>query len=188
MLASQPELHIVVNGVLDSTSSVRWLHLWRSPAELENIRSVFARIDESLESLSSGYDAVEFLDETAWFRRVFGDRDEQGVPVNHQVTLGGTTSITNTRGNHPANRSLEDHHSGTVQNGLWTDLLIRATNRAFGTAIPPLLDAELADLVDPNGEYGIAPPRRPPVDPRYEQVVTEREEPKTVPQGQERGA
>ena len=37
-------------------------------------------------------------------------------------------------------------------------------------------------------EYGIAPPRRPPVDPRYEQVVTEREEPKTVPQGQERGA
>lgn len=153
-----PTVRIVVVGVADDSSWPPDAVPWRSSLETTRIRSVLDLFDQTVRSAVSK-PGVVFMDDRRWYYDHWSDRDSRGQAQVSGRNLGGAKDVTNTRGDEPVNLMLADGHAGTIANGFWARHLIRMLNDTFGTAIPPLLDAEIAQLADPSGAYGIAPPQ-----------------------------
>jgi len=125
-----------------------------------NINKVLDTFDEGLMELTSDDPNIIFIEDRQWFSKILGRWGSSGYVGERHLSLGGPTAITNTQGDHPKNIVLADRHAGTVFNGLWIRHVLKHINRLFGIGFTPLLDSEIADLVDPQGELGIAPPKR----------------------------
>lgn len=161
ILDASPGVRVLLVGIADDTAWPADETEPRSPDELQRMATVLTTYDEALRDLAARQPRVAFAADTDWYRSRWTGRDSTGVARTSAWSLGGSTPITDTRGDHPSHLGLEDGHAGTVANGLWLMDLIRSLNRAFGVGITPLLEAEVADLVDPEGSYGIAPPPSP---------------------------
>jgi hypothetical protein len=128
-----------------------------SKTQLENIASVLGYFDDRLNQLAARSDNIAFAYDFLWFRQRWGDRLSGGL--KQEVSLGGSVAISNSVGDHPSHLILNDNHAGTIYNGLWLQGMIRQINDQFGLGLTPLLEAEITDLADPDGNLGITPAR-----------------------------
>ncbi|CAG9224158.1 conserved exported hypothetical protein [Paraburkholderia tropica] len=144
-----PQTRIVLVGVLSNADwSVEFDH-WQSAAEIANIDAGLDRYDNGLRKLAAANDNVVFLDDRAWFRSLWGERDDQGRPVYKTVRLAPGWAITNTDGDDPHNAVLADGHAGVVWNTLWAQHLVGTLNAAFGLHIEPITDAQVIGFLQP---------------------------------------
>jgi len=125
-----------------------------SSAEIDRMLSVLNLFESGLREIAASSDRVAYVDGGAhWGDRFLGT-------LHQEIALGGTTPVRNSVGNEPFNRTLLDGHATTVNNGLWLQSAIQQINEQFGTGFTPILNAEIADLVDSDGKFGIAPKKR----------------------------
>jgi hypothetical protein len=159
-------VRVLLVGIADDSSWPPGSTPWRSDEEVRRIRLVLDAFDDALRDLA-GAPGVAFMDDRSWYYRWWADRGADGHPRRSSRSLGGVTPVTNTQGDHPSNLMLQDGHGGTVAMGFWAREFIQAVNAAFALGAPPLLDEEIARLVDPRGDLGLAPPdpATPPAPP-----------------------
>jgi len=153
------DVAVALVGIAEDPNGARSADRWQSPVALARIREVLDYFDTRLAALAASDVRAAFVEDRAWWVGRLGGRDATGVLVPKSVSLGGTTSVTNSVGDHPRNAITADGHAGTVVNGLWVNHLLDVMNRELGFSITPLSDAEIAALADPTGAFGIAPPR-----------------------------
>jgi hypothetical protein len=106
--------------------------------------------DNGLRKLAAANRHVYFLDDRAWFRSLWGTRDDRGRPLYKTVHLSPGWAITNTSGDDPHNAVLSDGHAGVVWNTLWAQHLVTSLNAAFGLHFKPITDAEVIDFLQPS--------------------------------------
>jgi hypothetical protein len=147
----------IVVGMSDDTNLPDNFARWRDRASIRNIESVFAWYEDSLKALCAADPQAAFFSDREWFKSVWGFRGEDGSSEYREVSLGGPVAVANRIGDHPRNVTLADGHAGTVSNGLWARSLVELLNARFGFAIEPISAAEIAELADPQGVYGIRP-------------------------------
>ncbi|WP_321814272.1 MULTISPECIES: SGNH/GDSL hydrolase family protein [unclassified Paraburkholderia] len=151
-----PDTHIVLVGILSNADWSVEFDSWRSGVSIANIDAGLDRFDNGLRKLASSDRHILFLDDRAWFRGLWGERDEHGLPNYKTVRLAPGWAITNTSGNDPHNAVLSDSHAGVVWNALWTQHLVASLNTAFGMTLKPISDDEVIAFLKP-----AFAPRRP---------------------------
>lgn len=153
----QSSVKIILLGIMDNSN-------WPPIMPLDdvghrNINKVLDIYDNGLRSIARTDPNILFVEDRKWVEKTIGYWNTKQHIGFREINLGGKTNITNTKGNRPTNIILNDEHSSTVLNGLWVRHLFHKINNHFGTGFTPLLNSEIADLVDPNGQLGIAPPK-----------------------------
>jgi hypothetical protein len=123
---------------------------WQSAGQIANIDAGLDRFDNGLRKLAAADRHVHFLDDRAWFRSLWGTRDDQGRPLYKTVHLSPGWAITNASGDDPHNAVLADGHAGVVWNTLWTQHLVTSLNTAFGLHLKPVTDAEVFGFLQPS--------------------------------------
>lgn len=146
-----PDTHVVLVGVLSNADWSIKFDSWQSGAAIANIDAGLDRFDNGLRKLAAAdRQQVVFLDDRAWFRGLWGARDEQGRPRYKTLRLPPGWAVTNTSGDDPHNAVLSDGHAGVVWNTLWTQHLIVALNTAFGMQLEPITDAQVLSFLQPS--------------------------------------
>jgi hypothetical protein len=145
-----PDTYVVLVGVLSNADWSVEFDSWQSASAIANIDAGLDRFDNGLRKLAAADRHVYFLDDRAWFRSMWGERDGQGRPLYKTVRLSPGWAITNTSGNDPHNAVLSDSHAGVVWNTLWTQHLVTSLNAAFGLHLKPITDAEVIDFLQPS--------------------------------------
>jgi hypothetical protein len=145
-----PDTRIVLVGVPNDANWSGNFDNWRSAKAMANLDAGLDLFDNGLRKLAATDRQVAFLDDRAWFRSVWGTRDEQGRPLYRTVHLSPGWAITNTSGDDPHNAVLSDGHAGVVWNMLWTQHLVIALNAAFGLKLKPITDAEAIGFLQPS--------------------------------------
>jgi hypothetical protein len=145
-----PDTWIVLVGVLSDADSPDKFGNWRSATEMARIEAGLDLFDNGLRKLAAADRHVYFLDDRAWFRSLWGRRDDGGRPLYKTVHLSPGWAITNTAGDDPHNALLSDDHAGVVWNALWAQHLVTSLNAAFGLHIRPITDAEVIGFLQPS--------------------------------------
>jgi len=145
-----PDTYIVLVGVLNNADSSFEFHSWQSGSEMANIDAGMDLFDNGLRKLAAEDQHIYFLDDRAWFRSMWGARDNQGRPRYKTVHLSPGWAITNTSGDDPHNAALSDGHAGVVWNALWTQHLVTSLNAAFGLHLKPITDSEVIGFLQPS--------------------------------------
>ena len=130
---------------------------WIAERERLNISSALDVFDEGLRAIARQDSRVVFLDDRAWVRQTWGERDASGRPAYRSVHLGGRTAVAYTMGDEPIHAIVADGHAGTAWNALWAQHFVGLLNSAFGLQIPPISTDEVAGVVDPTGVFGLRP-------------------------------
>ncbi|WP_430227233.1 SGNH/GDSL hydrolase family protein [Paraburkholderia tropica] len=144
-----PQTRIVLVGVLSNADwSVEFDH-WQSAAQIANIDAALDRFDDGLRKLAATHANATFLDDRAWFRSLWGERDGHGRPVYNTVRLAPGWAVTNTSGDDPHNAVLSDGHAGVVWNALWAQHLVNTLDTVFGLHIQPITDLEVIGFLQP---------------------------------------
>lgn len=149
-----PETNIVLVGVLSNADSSENFDNWQSGRAMANIAAGLDRFDDGLRKLAAGDRHVYFLDDRAWFRNLWGQRDDRGRPLYKTVHLSRGWAITNTSGDDPHNALVADGHGGVVFNVLWAQHLVDSLNTAFGLHLKRISDAEAIRFLDPSFRSG----------------------------------
>lgn len=149
-----PDTYVALVGILSNADWSVEFGSWQSATEIANIDFGLDRFDNGLRKLAAADRDVVFLDDRAWFRGLWGERDDEGRPLYKTVRLSPGWAITNTSGNDPHNAVLSDAHAGVVWNALWTQHLVASLNAAFGLHIEPITDAEVIDFLQPSFAAG----------------------------------
>lgn len=144
--ALQPHLRIVLVGIFDEAHWTKYLDRWQTAAEIANIDAGLDAFDDALRSIASHDPRIAFFDDRAWFQRLWGGRDAQGVPAYRALSIAGMR-VTNTSGDDPGNAVLADGHAGLVWNTLWAKALVELLNTEFDVGLEPLTDAEIAAFI-----------------------------------------
>ena len=151
---AHPGTRFVLAGLFDNSNmpenKVRW-----TAAELKRISAAIDEFDRGLREISHTHRNVAFIDQRAWFHRYWGGRDVEGNPAYKGVNLGGKNWVTLSSGDEPFNAVLADNHGGVVYNALWARECVDTLNTAFGLGIRPLTTAEIAQIADPDGTWGL---------------------------------
>jgi hypothetical protein len=145
-----PDTRIALVGVLSNADWTVEFDHWQSAREIANIDAGLDRFDNGLRKLAAMDAHVAFFDDRAWFRSLWGARDEQGRPNYKTVHLSSGPAITNTTGDDPHNAVLADNHAGVVWNTLWAQHLVASLNAAFGLDLRPITDAEVVRFLQPS--------------------------------------
>ncbi|MGF6644746.1 hypothetical protein P3T17_002889 [Paraburkholderia sp. GAS82] len=145
-----PDTNIVLVGVLSNADWSIKFDNWQSAGQIANIDAGLDRFDNGLRKLAAADRHVHFLDDRAWFRSLWGTRDDQGRPLYKTVHLSPGWAITNASGDDPHNAVLADGHAGVVWNTLWTQHLVTSLNTAFGLHLKPVTDAEVFGFLQPS--------------------------------------
>ncbi|WP_028213146.1 SGNH/GDSL hydrolase family protein [Paraburkholderia mimosarum] len=155
-----PNTYVVLVGVLSNADWSAEFGNWQSAKEIANIDAGMDLFDNGLRKLASADRYVYFLDDRAWFRSLWGARDDQGRPLYRTVHLSPCWAITNTSGDDPHNAVVSDGHAGVVWNTLWAQHLLMSLNIAFNLHIKPISDAEVISFLQPSFAAGeqSAPP------------------------------
>ncbi|PKM08458.1 MAG: hypothetical protein CVV14_04165 [Gammaproteobacteria bacterium HGW-Gammaproteobacteria-4] len=144
--ALQPHLRIVLVGIFDESHWTKYLDRWQTAAEIANIDVGLDSFDDALRSIASHDPRIAFFDDRAWFRKLWGGRDAQGVPAYRALPIAGM-HVTNTSGDDPGNAVLADGHAGLVWNTLWAKALVELLNTEFDVGLEPLTDVEIAAFI-----------------------------------------
>lgn len=145
-----PDTYIALVGVLNNADWSVDFNNWQSAREIANINAGMDLFDNGLRKLAAENRRVAFLDDRAWFRSLWGQRDDQGRPLYKTVHLSPGWAITNTSGDDPHNAVLSDGHAGVVWNTLWAQHLVTSLNAVFGLHFKPITDAEVIDFLQPS--------------------------------------
>jgi len=154
---SNVSVKIILLGIMDNSN-------WPPVMPLDdnghrNINRVLDIYDNDLRSIARNDPNILFVEDRKWVEHIIGYWNSEKYIGHREINLGGKTNISNSSGDNPHNIILNDEHSGTVLNGLWIQHLFHKLNDHFGTGFTPLLNSEIADLADPTGQFGIAPPK-----------------------------
>ncbi|WP_158939937.1 SGNH/GDSL hydrolase family protein [Burkholderia sp. S171] len=144
-----PDTNIALVGVLNNADWSVDFNKWQSAGEIANIDAGMDLFDNGLRKLAGENRHVAFLDDRAWFRSLWGKRDDQGRPLYKTAHLSPGWAITNTSGDDPHNAVLADGHAGVVWNTLWAQHLVMSLNAAFGLHFKPITDAEVIEFLQP---------------------------------------
>jgi hypothetical protein len=145
-----PETYVVLVGVLSNADWSGEFDNWQSARQMANIDAGMNRFDDGLRKLAASDHHVYFLDDRAWFRSLWGARDDHGRPLYKTVYLSPGWAVANTSGDDPHNAVLADGHAGVVWNALWTQHLVASLNAAFGLHLKPVTDAEVIGFLQPS--------------------------------------
>ncbi|MFM0504635.1 GDSL-type esterase/lipase family protein [Paraburkholderia caffeinilytica] len=145
-----PDTYVVLVGLLSDVDGSDSFDRWQSARQIANIDAGMDRFDNGLRKLAAADRHVCFLDDRAWFRGLWGTRDDEGRPRYKTVHLLPGWAITNTSGDDPHNAGLSDGHAGVVWNALWTQHLVASLNDAFGLHLKPITDSEVIDFLQPS--------------------------------------
>jgi hypothetical protein len=140
----------VLVGLLTDVDGSDHFDSWQSASQIANIYAGMDRFDNGLRKLAAADRHVYFLDDRAWFKSLWGARDDQGRPRYKTVHLSPGWAITNTSGDDPHNAGLSDGHAGVVWNTLWAQHLVASLNTAFGLHLKPITDAEVTGFLEPS--------------------------------------
>ncbi|SDB82201.1 GDSL-like Lipase/Acylhydrolase family protein [Paraburkholderia lycopersici] len=149
---NHPDTYVVLVGVGSNADWSGEFGSWQSASEIANIDAGIDRFNTGLRKLAAADRHVYFLDYRAWFRSLWGERDDQGRPAYRTVRLSPGWAITNTSGDDPHNAVLADSHAGVVWNTLWAQHLVASLNAAFALHVKPVTDAEVVDFLRPSFE------------------------------------
>ena len=145
-----PDTNVVLVGLLTDVDGSDHFDSWQSASQIANIYAGMDRFDNGLRKLAAADRHVYFLDDRAWFKSLWGARDDQGRPRYKTVHLSPGWAITNTSGDDPHNAGLSDGHAGVVWNTLWAQHLVASLNTAFGLHLKPITDAEVTGFLEPS--------------------------------------
>ncbi len=145
-----PDTYILLVGVISDLDWSADFNKWQSAREVANINAGLDLYDRGLRKLAATDKHVAFLDDRAWFERLWGSRDGEGRPAYKTVHLAPGWNITNKSGDEPHNAVLADGHPGVVWNALWAQNLVTVLNAAFGLKIKLITDAELSEFLRPS--------------------------------------
>jgi hypothetical protein len=148
--SQHPDTYIALVGVLNNADWSVDFNKWQSAKEIANIDAGLDLFDDGLRKLAAANRHVAFLDDRAWFRSLWGKRDDQGRPLYKTVHLSAGWKIANTSGDDPHNAVLSDGHAGVVWNTLWARHLVASLNAAFGLHFTPITNAEVIDFLRPS--------------------------------------
>lgn len=144
---------IVLVGIMDNSN---WPLFEKVSTEEHILINHYMDIyDNGLRRLAENDDNILFVDDRMWYAETLGFWDGVRYLGKRKISLNGSTSIYNSKGNHPSNIALADNHAGTVANALWLRNLQSQINRAFGMNLSILQEEEIAELVDLKGNTGI---------------------------------
>ena len=156
--AEHPTTRLVLVGISDEASSPVKATRWPHPEQHARIVEVLDHFDGLLRDFESSDANIAFFDDRQWMRSYWGGKDALDRTTK-DVHLGGPVPVTAAAsGNHPRHAVLADDHAGSVLNALWAKDLIALLRDRFGLTLTPLTQAEIAQLVDPGGSFGLAPP------------------------------
>jgi hypothetical protein len=144
-----PDTYVVLVGVLSNADWSVEFGSWQSAREIANIDAGMDLFDNGLRKLAAANRQVYFLDDRAWFRSLWGTRDDRGRPLYKTVHLSPGWAITNTSGDDPHNAVVSDGHAGVVWNTLWAQHLVTSLNAAIGLHLEPITDAEVIGFLQP---------------------------------------
>ncbi|MCP3718771.1 SGNH/GDSL hydrolase family protein [Paraburkholderia sp. CNPSo 3281] len=144
-----PDTYVVLSTAASGADWPGEFESWQSAREIANIDSGIDRFNNGLRALTAADRHVYVLEDEAWFRSMWGQRDDRGRPDYKTVHLSPGWAITNTSGDDPHNVFLSDSHAGVVWNTLWTQYFVTSLNAAFGLHIKPVTDAEVVDFLRP---------------------------------------
>ncbi|MCX5539935.1 SGNH/GDSL hydrolase family protein [Paraburkholderia sp. CNPSo 3076] len=145
-----PDTYVVLSTTASAADWPGEFESWQSAREIANIDSGIDRFNNGLRALTAADRHVYVLEDEAWFRSMWGQRDDRGRPNYKTVHLSPGWAITNTSGDDPHNVFLSDSHAGVVWNTLWTQYFVTSLNAAFGLHIKPITDAEIVDFLRPS--------------------------------------
>jgi hypothetical protein len=145
-----PQTNIALVGILSNADWAVEFDSWQSASAIANIDAGMDVFDNGLRKIAAANRHVVFLDDRAWFRSLWGERDEQGRPLYKTVRLSPGWAITNSSGDDPHNSVLSDGHAGVVWNTLWAQHLVASLNAAFGLQLTPITDAEVVGFLEPS--------------------------------------
>ncbi|WP_233880314.1 SGNH/GDSL hydrolase family protein [Paraburkholderia flagellata] len=147
---SHPDTYVVLSTAASAADWPGEFDSWQSAREIANIDAGVDRFNNGLRALAAADRHVYVLEDNAWFRSMWGQRDAQGRPDYKTVHLSAGWDITNTSGDDPHNVFLADSHAGVAWNTLWTQYLVTSLNSAFGMHIKPITDAEVVEFLRPS--------------------------------------
>jgi hypothetical protein len=145
-----PQTNVVLVGVLNNADWAVEFDSWQSAQAIANIEAGMDVFDNGLRKIAADNRHVTFLNDRAWFRSLWGARDDQGRPIYKTVRLSPGWAITNSSGDDPHNSVLADGHAGVVWNTLWAQHLVASLNAAFGLHLTPITDAEVVGFLEPS--------------------------------------
>lgn len=140
-----PTTRFLLVGILDNVDCPPSFEMFRSKQELDNIRTALDRYDQAMRDMAAKDDRIDFFDDRAWFRGMWGSRGPNGELSYRDVQIAGIT-VRHAAGDEPTHSVLADMHAGLVWNAKWAQALTSKLAE-IGLAITPIRDDEVEQLV-----------------------------------------
>ena len=143
----QPELRILLVGVLDNVDWPRRSGEYTDPVERQRITAMLDRFDAGLRVIAAASPNRAFFDDRAFYRGLVGARAADGRPAYRAIPVRDGSgavawSVAFGEGNGLEHLYLADGHAGTVLNAHWAQAFVAAIEDEFGAALTPISDAE----------------------------------------------
>lgn len=143
----QPELRILLVGVLDNVDWPRRSGEYTDPVERQRIAAMLDRFDAGLRVIAAASPNRAFFDDRAFYRGLVGARAADGRPAYRAIAVrdgGGAVAWSTAfgEGDGLEHLYLADGHAGTVLNAHWAQAFVAAIEDEFGAALTPISDAE----------------------------------------------
>ena len=143
----QPELRILLVGVLDNVDWPRRGGQYTDPVERQRIAAMLDRFDAGLRVIAAASPNRAFFDDRAFYRGLVGARAADGRPAYRAIPVrdgGGAVawSVAFGEGDGLAHLYLADGHAGTVLNAHWAQALAATIKDEFGAPLTPISDVE----------------------------------------------
>lgn len=143
----QPELNVLLVGVLDNVDWPRWSVEYADPVERRRIAAMLDRFDAGLRVIAAAAPNRAFFDDRAFYRGVVGARAPDGGPDYRGIAVrdaSGAVAWTArfAEGDGLEHLYLADGHAGTVLNAHWAQAYAATMRQAFDLPITPITDAE----------------------------------------------
>jgi hypothetical protein len=142
--ASHPATRILLVGLLNSANHPLYEGKYRSAAEIANLRQAMSEANAELREIADADPRrIAFIDPNPYFERRWGSRGPNGEPAYKTLALG-SLRVSKSGGDAPTNTELSDSHWGVAANAIWAQAFVERLREAFGLALTPISDKELA--------------------------------------------
>lgn len=144
---AQPEVHVLLVGVLDNVDWPRRRSEFADPAERRRIAAMLDRFDDGLREIAAASPKRAFFDDRAFYRGLVGSRAADGRPAYRDVAVRDAAGAVAWRTTFAEGDSLDhlylgDGHAGTVLNAHWAQAAVAALRNDFGLPLSPISDLE----------------------------------------------
>jgi hypothetical protein len=138
-----PHLRFVLVGIANNAHWPPYHARWQSAAEQANIEAGLKHFDGALRRVAEGDSNIAFFDDQAWFDRLWGPRDAQGLPAYKTPLLAPGVPVTNSAGDAPTHAVLGNKHAGLAWNLWWCQSLVLLLRERWALEVKPIDEAEL---------------------------------------------